>query len=105
PTPVVATEKGPPHVGASGWLFHLDRPNLLLTSFRPATDGADAVVARLLEGAVYHSQAVLRCVRNPKRAVFVDALDMSLLDANVEGDAATFEASAGDLVRLRLEFD
>ncbi len=36
PAPVTATTQGPPHVGAEGWLFHLDAPNLLLTSFRPA---------------------------------------------------------------------
>ena len=35
PAPVTATTQGPPHVGADGWLFHLDAPNLLLTSLRP----------------------------------------------------------------------
>jgi hypothetical protein len=105
PTPVVTTAKGPPHVGATGWLFHLDAPNLLLTSFRPAADGADADVARMLECTVYHSQATFRCVRDPKRAVFVDAWDAPLLDANVEADSATFEVAAGDLVCLKLEFE
>ena len=37
PVPVVPTTKGPPHVGAAGWLFHLDAANLLLTE--PAAAG------------------------------------------------------------------
>src|SRR5581483_4057697 len=39
PTPVVLTEKGPPPVGPSGWLGHLDLPSLLLTDLRPADPG------------------------------------------------------------------
>src|SRR5262249_41133709 len=46
PVPVLPVAKGPPHIGAAGWLFHLDAPNLLLSSFHPAPDGGDAVVAR-----------------------------------------------------------
>src|SRR5437899_500552 len=30
PVSVLPVAKGPPHVGAAGWLFHLDAPNLLL---------------------------------------------------------------------------
>ena len=35
PVALVPTMKGPPHIGATGWLFHLDAPNLLLTTLRP----------------------------------------------------------------------
>jgi len=31
PVAVVPTQKGPPHIGDSGWLFHLDAPNLVMT--------------------------------------------------------------------------
>jgi hypothetical protein len=41
PVAVVPAAKGPPHVGATGWLFHLDAPNLMLTSLRPLPNGAD----------------------------------------------------------------
>src|SRR5262249_56777542 len=64
PAPLVPTSKGPPHVGATGWLFHLDAPNLVLTCLRPAPDGADAVLARLLECNTHNTQAELRCVRD-----------------------------------------
>jgi alpha-mannosidase len=104
PVPWVPVAKGPPHVGASGWLFHLDAPNLLLTSLRPAAGGTDAVTARLLDGGVQSGQAEWRCVRNPRRAVLQDARGANLRDADTQGDAALFEVSAGDLVQLRLEF-
>jgi hypothetical protein len=105
PVPLVPTTKGPPHIGAVGWLFHLDAPNLLLSSFRPAADEADAVVARLLECHAHGTQAELLCVRNPQRAVLLDALGNGQADANTLGDAAVFELMAGDLVHLRVEFE
>ena len=37
PVAVVPTNQGPPHVGTSGWLFHLDASNLLLTRLVPGT--------------------------------------------------------------------
>jgi hypothetical protein len=37
PAPVIPVDRGPPHVGQEGWLFHLDAPNLLLGGLRLAT--------------------------------------------------------------------
>jgi hypothetical protein len=105
PVPVVETSKGPPHIGAAGWLFHLDAPNLLLTSLRPAADGADALEARLLECSTHGGLAELRCVRQPRRAMLLDPHGSPLLEASTSGDAASFEVSTGDLVHLRVEFD
>jgi hypothetical protein len=104
PLPYVPVAKGPPHIGASGWLFHLDCPNLLLTSIRPAPGGADAVTARLLECGFQSCQAELRCVRDPRRAVLLDARGESLRETDVQGDSALFEVSMNDLVQLRVEF-
>jgi hypothetical protein len=104
PLPMVRCDKGPPHVGASGWLFHLDAPNLLLTSMRPAPDGTDGVIARLLECTGHSGQAELRCVRDPIRATLVDARSIHLMEAATNGDAATFEAGSNDLLHLRIDF-
>lgn len=104
PIAVVPTAKGPPHVGASGWLFHLDAPNLLLTSLRPAPEGADGVAARLLECSGHSGQAELRCVRDPKRAMLLDARGTVLMEATTQGDAVLFDAGQNDLVHLRIEF-
>jgi hypothetical protein len=104
PVVVLPVAKGPPHVGDKGWLFHLDSPNLLLTSFRPAADGADAITARMLECGLHGGPAELRCVRNPHRAVLLDARGELLRDADTHEDAATFEVSSNDWVQLRVEF-
>jgi hypothetical protein len=113
PVPVFPTDRGPPHVGATGWLFHLDAANLLLTGMRPGTrerrDGpadepADAVTARLLECAALSGQAEFRCARDPRRAAVLDARGGRLLEASVSGDAAHLEVSPGDFVQLQVEF-
>lgn len=104
PAPVVATTKGPPHVGAAGWLFHLDAPNVAVTSLRPAVDGADAIVARLLECSAHTGPAEFRCVRDPKRAVLLDARGSTLMEPMTSGDAVLLDVSSGDLAQLRAEF-
>jgi hypothetical protein len=104
PAPVAATAQGPPHVGADGWLFHLDAPNLLLTSLRPATDHPSALVARLLECSGFAAQAELRCVRDPQRAVLLDALGTPQMELAAQGDAVSLEVARYDLAQLRVEF-
>jgi hypothetical protein len=104
PVTVVPVAKGPPHIGATGWLFHLDAPNLVLTGLRPAPAGADGVIARLFECINHNGGAELRCPRDPVRACTQDARGTVLLDASVIGDAVHFEAAPGDLVHLRVDF-
>jgi hypothetical protein len=104
PVVVVRTERGPPHVGASGWLCHLDAPNLALLGLRPAPGSADAIIARLLECAGHTGQAEFRCSRDPRRAVLLDARGSELLDAQTQGDAVLLDVSQADLVHLRVEF-
>jgi alpha-mannosidase len=104
PVAVVPTDRGPPHVGAEGWLFHLDAPNLVLTSLRPAPDGADGLTARLLECGGHGGPAELRCVRDPQRAILLDARGTVMLDAGTSGDAVQLDVSANDLIQLRVDF-
>jgi hypothetical protein len=104
PTPVIALPQGPPHVGAEGWLFHLDAPNLMLTSLRPAPDGAPGIVARLLEISGFGGQAELRCVRAPQRALLLDALGTPQREVSTQGDAVLFDVGRQELVQLRVDF-
>ncbi len=112
PAAVVPTQKGPPHVGASGWLFHLDSPNLLLSRLSPGgvykgereSAPRDAVVARLLECGGHSGHAEFRCVRNPTRAVFLDARGEFLLEGHPAGDAVMVEVTPNDWVQLQVEF-
>jgi hypothetical protein len=104
PVPLVSTAKGPPYVGAAGWLFHVDAPNLLLTTMRPDPDGADAVTCRFMEVANQTMQAEFRCVRNPVRAAHVDARGNSVMECTVNGDAVSFEPQACDVAQLKVAF-
>lgn len=104
PAPVIPVETGPPHVGATGWLFHLDAANLLLTGLRPVSDGADALLARLQETTGAMSQAALRCVRNPARATLQDLRGNHILEPPIDGDAVVFELAPHDLGQLRIDF-
>jgi hypothetical protein len=104
PVPLAKVGKGPPHVGPTGWLFHLDASNLMLTSLRPAPDRADALIAHLQECGSQIAHGEFRCLRNPVRASMLDALGNPLLDADIHGDAVEFEVAPGDLARLRVDF-
>jgi len=104
PVPLVPTAKGPPHVGATGWLFHLDMPNIALLGMRPGPEGADAVVARLLEIGSRGAHAEFRCARNPQQATLLDGRGQPQMQVNVSGDAVLFEMAQGDLTYLRMEF-
>jgi hypothetical protein len=113
PLAIVPTTKGPPHIGAAGWLFHVDTSNLLLTRLIPgkleaqherSAVPADAITARFLECANYSGFAEFRCVRDPQRAVVLDARGQHLLQANHHGDVVNLEVSPNDLVHVQVEF-
>jgi hypothetical protein len=119
PVPFVATTKGPPHIGASGWLYHLDTLNLLMTSIRPGgqqrpasyaapddagRDQSDAITVRLLECGSQSGQAEFHCVRNPTRAGVLNARGDLLLEAGLNGDAAQIEVTPNDYNQLQIEF-
>jgi hypothetical protein len=116
PLAVVPTVKGPPHIGASGWLFHIDMPNLLISRLLPGKreiraednpptgEPEDAITAQILECTGNSGHAEFRCVRNPKRAVLLSGNGHFLTDAGINGDAVFLEVSPSDWVQLQVEF-
>ena len=107
PTTVVPTEKGPPHIGPSGWLFHLDAPNVMVTSVRPAnpSEGASAaIVARLIETTTFAGMAELRCVKNPMKACTLDGNGNPLTELSITGDAVTLDLGGSEMAQVRVEF-
>jgi hypothetical protein len=107
PAPVVFTEKGPPHVGASGWLGHVDLPSLLLTSLRPAAPAEGmgrAVTARFIETAGYGGAAELRFARDVARAWLADAAGVPGQDLTVIDGGVAMEFSAGEVVTVKAEW-
>ena len=65
----------------------------------PRPDGPDLT----LEGP--GGPAEFRCVRNPKRAVILDARGKFLLEASPSGDAVLLEVSPNDLVHWQVDFE
>ena len=114
PLAIVPTTKGPPHIGASGWLFHIDASNLLLTRLIPGTmqnsasrereRPEDAITARFLECANYSGLAEFRCVRDPQRASVLDARGQFVLEAHRSGDVVHLEVTPNDLAHVQVEF-
>jgi len=108
PAPMVETEKGPPHFGTSGWLAHVDMPSLIVTALQPcaAGDGANrAVAVRMVESAGFGGAAELRFARDPSRAASVDGEGKSLQPLTMTGDAVQLEFSAGETLRVKLEWE
>jgi len=104
PGVVLSVRAGPPHVGTTGWLLHVDASNIVVTSIRPVATGSDAIVVRLLETRNVGVQVELRCIRPPTRAVQLDERDMELGEASVSGDAVGLYLAAGEMQRVRIEF-
>lgn len=102
PVAVVPLTQGPPRVGPSGWLFHLDAPNVVLSTLRPAA--GDAVLATLLETASHYGAVTLRCVRDPVKATVQDLAGTDLYDATLEGDAVHLDITSCDLLRVLVQF-
>jgi hypothetical protein len=107
PAPVVVTEKGPPAVGASSWLAHVDMPSLVLTSLRP-TDPSEgmgrAVVGQLVECAGFGGAAEVRFARDPSAACLVDGTGSHLHTLGLTGDAIPVDFSAGETFRVKVEW-
>ncbi|MCE9534058.1 MAG: hypothetical protein K8T89_23515 [Planctomycetes bacterium] len=107
PVAIVPTTKGPPHIGPSGWLFHLDSPNLLLSSLKPI-ETADRAIrrlqARFLETTGYSGTGELRCVRDPASSYILDGEGTTSQEMQIAGDAIRIDFSANDLLRVQIDF-
>jgi hypothetical protein len=107
PSPVVFTEKGPPPVGPSGWLGHLDLPSLLLTELRPADPGPGtvrAVTARFVECSGYGGTADLQFARDAAKAELIDGEGNPLTELSLSDGAVPLEFSAGETFRVKVEW-
>lgn len=102
PTPMIATEKGPPGA-TSGWLAHVDLPSLLLTSLRPEPTG-QAVVARLLETSGHGGSADLRFARPVQSASQLDGEGGLVQPLTPANGVVPVEFSANEIVRVRAEW-
>jgi len=108
PSPVVRTDKGPPHIGPTGWLAHVDLPSLLMTQLRPvrAREGKNRAVAmRLVECAGFGGAADIRFARDPVQAVMIDAEGTVERDIALNEGAIPVDFSAGETFRVQAEWE
>ena len=107
PAPVVATEKGPPHIGPTGWLAHVDLPSLLMTSLKPCEPGEGmtrAVAMRLTECSGFAGQAHLQFARDPNRAVGCDNDAMPWNEITLAEGMVPVDFSSNETFRVKAEW-
>jgi hypothetical protein len=107
PSPAVVTEKGPPPVGATGWLAHVDMPSLILTSLRPTDPGEGmnrAVVGQFVECAGFGGAAEVRFARDPSQASLVDGMGEPTQPLTLNIDAIPLDYTAGETLRVKAEW-
>lgn len=104
PIAIVPTTKGPPHIGPSGWLFHVDAPNLLMTSLKPVAESR-SLEAHLLEITGFSGTGEFRCVRDPSSASILDGEGTPTINLATTGDAIRIDFSANDLLNVRVDFE
>lgn len=103
PIAAIPVDRGPPAAGATGWLAHLDSPNLLLHNLRPVGD-QPAIIARLQEISGFAGSASMRFARNPSAAEMLEPDGTTMMPLTLEGDAVQFDYGANDLIDVRVEF-
>jgi hypothetical protein len=103
PISVLPVDRGPPHIGPTGWLAHLDSPNLLLSSMRAEAERR-AIIVRQLEVSGIAGAATLRFARDPQAAEILEPDGTTMMPLTIDGDAVHFEYAAHDLLEMRVEF-
>ena len=102
PTPIVATEKGPPPSGASAWLAHVDLPSLWLTSLRPEL--GRAVSARFIECAGFGGAADMLFAVSPTSANLINGEGIEISTLTVNDGVVPLEFSAHETMRVLAKF-
>lgn len=72
-------DKGPPPSGPTGWLFHIDAPNLVMHKIMPGKEPG-SVIFLLEETEGFATPCEIKCLRPPQRACLVD------LNGNDQGE-------------------
>jgi alpha-mannosidase len=116
PVHVIAATTGPPVSGPTGWFFHLDAKNVVVTRVAPADDsggGSDSqapqpgrsVVFHLIETEGRPVRANLRCFETPRKARQIDFRGNTLSELTVAGDAVVVDLTSHEIARVVVAFE
>jgi alpha-mannosidase len=106
---VVATEKGPPLTGPSGWLFHLDHKAVAVTSVERvmSTDPnvtSHVLAFHLVETSGRSVRGRLRLVQPPHSARQTDYQNELIAELSTEGDAVLVDLTPFEAARIEVVF-
>jgi hypothetical protein len=86
---------------------HVDLPCQILTCLKPAVPWVGlyrAVVGQFLECAGFGGSAELRFARDPSQANLVDGIGNPTQPLTINGDAVQLDYSAGETLRVKLDW-
>lgn len=96
-----STVEGTPAGTDTGWFFHVDAKNVVISSWEPLPDG-QGVVLHLVETECKKSKARIRSFNAFRGAHVIDQNDRELSELAIEDSAAVVEVSPHSYQRLRL---
>ncbi|MGP0069420.1 MAG: glycosyl hydrolase family 38 [Isosphaeraceae bacterium] len=105
PAVVVPTDQGPPALGITGWLAHLDHKNVVISRVEFTENAGDrgwGLVFHVLETAGQSGRCRLRLFRDPTWARQVDFLGETIIDLSVEGDGVQVDLTPNELARVEV---
>ncbi|MBM81345.1 MAG: hypothetical protein CMJ78_12250 [Planctomycetaceae bacterium] len=123
PPTVISTETGPPRMGQTGWLFHLDTKAIQIMQVLPVQTPRPANIEpwqehdypdvptgkgftlRLAETEGRHRTARLLCFRTPTSARQRDFTGKTISDLSIEDDAVRIDFTAYEIVDVELRFE
>ena len=104
PVTVIAVDRGPPSIGASGWLVHQDAPAIQLERLRCSARGQSSQIrAMAVECLDEGTSASLQLARPAKTVIQIDALDETPRELAEADGAVPFDVRRRGITSLVIE--
>jgi len=97
---VIPVTKGPPSVGPTGWLMHLDSPGMMLERIR--VDQANNISATCWECADRPATVSMAFAKTPQKARLLESTDEEIRSISVENGAIEFDVRRRGMSMIQL---
>ncbi len=106
PAPLIPIETGPPRVGPTGWLIHMDSKAVVVVSVdfydHTAEERGWGLAFVLVETAGKPARSRLRLFRDPIEARQVDFQGELIMDIYCDGDAVPIDLTPHEMARIEV---
>jgi alpha-mannosidase len=102
--PVMIAVAADPPASSSGWFFHVDAPNVVITSTAALGPERAGVRMRLFESAGRYTRAKLRSLRDVAQARLTDFHGQRLATLDAQGDTINLDLAPHEFTQLEIEF-